>query len=142
MSDVSVGFTGTQEGMTEHQYDKVRILLIELTPREARHGMCIGADEQFHDICRELGIYIIGHPGIDKDGKSSKRGECDVDEIKPELPYLERNAHIVKESQILIATPKGFYEELRSGTWSTIRKARKKNRTTFIILPDGNMSNL
>ena len=46
---------------------------------------------------------------------------------------------IVDESDFLIGTPKGFCEELRSGTWSTIRYARKKGMEITIVYPDGSV---
>lgn len=49
-------------------------------------------------------------------------------------PYLERNANIVEESSILIACPiDKNEEEWRSGTWSTVRKARKRNIMIHIL---------
>ena len=51
-----------------------------------------------------------------------------------EAPYLERNLNIIKNSSILIACPiDKNNEELRSGTWSTIRKARKLNKIIHIL---------
>jgi hypothetical protein len=37
----------------------------------------------------------------------------------------------------MIATPKGFTEEARGGTWFTIRYARSKNKPLIIVYPDG-----
>lgn len=136
----TVGFTGPRDGMTLQQKTAVRSALVTLKPSHARHGLCTGADEQFHDICREYGLYIIGHPGMDNHGKSPYRAHCDVDEIEPVLSYMERNQNIVNNSDILIATPSGFVEIRSSGTWSTIRKARNKRRTLFIVFPDGTTS--
>lgn len=135
-----VGFTGTQAGMTLEQYNTVGGIVKSLAPKQGHHGDCIGADAQFHNICRNLGVYIVGHPGIDFLGKSPKRAFCDVDECEPELPYLERNENIVEACKTLIAAPKEFVEVLRSGTWSTVRKARKKNRVLYIVLPDGTLA--
>jgi len=135
-----VGFTGTQEGMTSQQIAKVREFMISLNPIKAHHGDCIGADAQFHSICRDLMIYIVGHPGMDAKGYSRKRAFGKCDEINPVLPYLERNQNIVNECTILIAAPEGYLEEVRSGTWSTVRKARKANRALFIVFPDGTIS--
>ena len=51
-------------------------------------------------------------------------------------PYLERNKKIVNCCDILIAAPKQINEVLRSGTWSTIRYAKKIGIEVFIILPN------
>ena len=50
-------------------------------------------------------------------------------------PYLERNKEIVASSNLLIACPVGDKEELRSGTWSTVRFARKICTELVIVYP-------
>ena len=40
-------------------------------------------------------------------------------------------------SDILIATPKEKEEQLRSGTWATIRYAKKTKKIVFLVYPDG-----
>ena len=55
----------------------------------------------------------------------------------PELPPLVRNHKIVGAVHLLIATPKTDKEELRSGTWATIRYAKKVRLSTCIVYPDG-----
>jgi hypothetical protein len=44
---------------------------------------------------------------------------------------------IVVESELLIATPKEVKEQLRSGTWATVRRARKVGIPIILITPDG-----
>lgn len=39
----------------------------------------------------------------------------------------------------LIATPAGFQEEQRSGTWATIRYARKMNHHIYIVYSNGHV---
>jgi len=132
---MKIGFTGTQQGMTEAQKVTILELLTAVPVTEIHHGDCIGADKDFHAIVRayQPSIRIIGHPP----NQVSKRAHCEFDETRDPKYYLERNRHIVQESQILFATPGGFYEEQRSGTWSTIRYARKLRLPTWIVLPDG-----
>lgn len=129
-----IGFTGTQEGMSKQQIIKVGGLLVKLGAKEARHGDCIGADSDFHEICKAMNIKTYIHPPTN----SSKRAFCVGDFKYEPKPYLERNKDIVRGSQVLIATPKSE-EELRSGTWSTIRYARKLEREIYIIFPSGEM---
>lgn len=136
---MEIGFTGTQLGMSFAQKRAVRRILFEIDPNKVHHGMCVGADKEFHDIARGMGLYIVGHPGVTKTGKPWNRAECDVDEIEPELPYLDRNLEIARDCHLLLATPKEYEEELRSGTWSTIRRARKLERMLIIIYPNGTM---
>jgi len=51
-----------------------------------------------------------------------------------EEPYLKRNLNIIKNSSILIACPiDKNREDLRSGSWSTIRKARKYNLLIYLL---------
>ena len=56
----------------------------------------------------------------------------ELEELKPQ-DYLVRNMNIVNQSDVLIAAPKEEVEVLRSGTWSTIRKARNKGLQVIIL---------
>lgn len=137
---ISIGFTGTQIGMTqEQQYTLEKYLKISvnsIAECEYHHGDCVGADEQFHKILEKFGVNsIIIHPPINK----SKRAFCKSNMIREQKEYLVRNKDIVNESEILIATPKENDEQLRSGTWSTVRYAKKNKKRVFIIYPNGIM---
>lgn len=52
-------------------------------------------------------------------------------------PYLDRNGDVVGASAIFLAAPKGKAEELESGTWSTIRKAKLAKLWVILVYPDG-----
>jgi hypothetical protein len=131
-----IGFTGTQNGMTRKQGESFLLLIRELGINEFHHGDCIGADAQAHKIVSNLtDAQIMVHPP----DKNIKRAFCKSNNVAQPLPYLERNKIIVNESNILIATPNQYKEVLRSGTWSTIRYAKKSNKTCYIIFPDGNI---
>jgi hypothetical protein len=130
---VRVGFTGTRWGMTELQKQTVARVLATFAHKEFHHGDCIGADAQAHDLARTAGYWIVGHPPT----KSDKRAGCLCDELRPEKDYLTRNIDIVRESQVMVATPWGFEEEQRSGTWMTVRSARKMGRSLIIVWPNG-----
>lgn len=127
------GFTGTQLGMTYKQGERLLLLLKRLNTAEMHHGDCIGADAEVHVMCLDLGIRTVGHPPIVGD----KRAFCSFDFEHPPLPYLERDNEIVQQSEVLFAAPKEAKEQLRSGTWATIRYARKKGLPIFIVRPDG-----
>lgn len=139
----TVGFTGTQNGLTGAQLAALENLLMELEPDEARHGDCIGADAEFHSLLlafRREGIQvkIHLHPGTDTHGESPKRAFCrEAETIDHPRPYLKRNEEIVKLSDVLIACPGSSREGKRSGTWATIRRARWAQKTHYIIFPDG-----
>lgn len=134
------GFTGTREGMNSNQKKQIKQLLqkdldigVEI---EVHHGDCIGADKDFHDICCELSsdIEIIIHPGGLQTGHNSLRAYCKSDTIKPIKDYLDRNRDIVDMSDALIACPISDVEILRSGTWYTIRYARKVNTPILMFV--------
>jgi hypothetical protein len=96
-----------------------------------RHGDCIRSDAQAHDLAIEAGFAVVIHPP----SNPKKRAWKKADSVRPPKPYLERNWDIVNESQFLIATPRTMEEELRSGTWATIRYARKKGIKYLILEP-------
>lgn len=134
MIERHIGFTGTQEGMSDLQLKLLRDMLsaaVKDCEVVFHHGDCVGADEQAHEIALTLGCKIHIHPPLN----SSKRAFCDAwDVMYGENPYLVRNKDIVNSSIGLIAAPKTDKEEQRSGTWSTVRYATKINKP-IIILP-------
>ncbi|MCI0564350.1 MAG: hypothetical protein MN733_38245 [Nitrososphaera sp.] len=130
-----VGFTGTQEGMTLWQKEKLEGLLVELLHEGGEyfhHGDCTGADAQAHDIALGLGYKVVLHPPENP----IKRAWCEsaIVVMAPE-PYLERNQKIVDACDPMIAAPKEEQEQLRSGTWSTVRRAQKKGCSLYILRP-------
>lgn len=137
---MKLGFTGTQVGMTPMQLLRVAQYIAENDISEAHMGDCIGADKQFYELIAMANknkifpwITTIGHiPNYD-----SKRAFCKYDVTREPKPYLDRNHDIVDESWFLIGTPKEKEEQLRSGTWATIRYAKKLDRRGMIVYPDG-----
>lgn len=143
-----VGFTGTQDGMTQIQKEELKKALKQILDstgiEQFHHGCCEGADEEAHEIVMELDkenalfannpINIYGHPSILR-----KKDKPFIGYAKVYLPKdpLKRNKDIVNEIEMLIATPKEDHEVLRSGTWSTIRCARKGKKPITIIYPNG-----
>lgn len=135
---MKVGFTGTQQGMTDQQKTKFVYLIRNLDSiTEFHHGLCVGADTDAHQLIRKYGhdVNIIGHPPI----KTRLMVISECYDMRPPDDYLVRNKNIVNETHLLIATPFTTEEQLRSGTWSTVRYARKLNRPICIIQPTGNM---
>jgi|ERR1044072_1806368 hypothetical protein len=130
-----VGFTGTRFGMNYFQYGAVSALLGLPDITEFRHGCCQGSDEQAHKIADYYDIPIIGHPP-DKTDFTSKQ-YLNYKALRTPKPYLERNHDIVDASDTMIATPKENEEVLRSGTWATIRYAKKTNTFLYLVLPIG-----
>lgn len=128
-----LGFTGTQDGMTYPQKFFFEGILARLSPREFHHGDCIGADCDAHKIVERLlpKCIIVGHPP-DSD---AKRAFCKCHERRPPKPYLVRNKAIVFSVDSMCAAPKSRTEELRSGTWATIRYARKVGKHLIMLWP-------
>ena len=128
-----LGFTGTQVGMTENQKYMFRDFVDRHQPAEFHHGDCVGADAEAHAIVRSCVpcCVIILHPPENQ----SKRAWCDADVSMRSKPYLERNHDIVDSCHNVVACPGQATEVLRSGTWATIRYARKQAKQLVIFLP-------
>lgn len=99
------------------------------------HGDCIGADQQAAEIAEKLGHQTVGHPPTNQ----SKRAFHPSTKTLPAKDYLERDKDIVDASERLLAAPKGYEEERRSGTWFTVRYARRMGKKVTIIFPDGSL---
>jgi hypothetical protein len=137
---IHVGFTGTRYGMTPAQHLEVLTLLRSLGPFVLHHGLCEGADVQTHAIANSIraherpDIRIVGHPGPLGDPHQTM---VLCDETRDRKPHMRRNADIVAESAVMVATPYEAAQQERGGTWRTIGMARKKGRPLAIVLPDG-----
>lgn len=136
----NVGFTGTQEGMSNKQRAAFTKVIKETKATHFHHGDCIGADADAHNIVRKLwpnpnDCRIVGHPPLNK----NKRANCQFDFCLPPDEYLKRNHAIVNTCEVMIACPKEMEEELRSGTWATIRYTRKQGKRLIIIYGDGSI---
>lgn len=129
-----VGFTGTQGGMTVWQMARVSEILKEKECSVLIHGDCVGADCDADIVADSLEIKRQIRP-CDID---NKRAHCEyngAEQISEPTAPLVRNHLIVDDCDVLIACPKGFSEELRSGTWATIRYARKVGKEVIIVWP-------
>ena len=137
METIKIGFTGNRNGLSFEQKEQIKLILDNYTNIIVSHGDCVGADADFHDLCinyretypdKSLMIHIF--PPSDPKQRAFKKGDV----LMGEKPYLVRNSDIIKHSSILIGCPiDKNTETLRSGTWSTIRKARKQNLLLYIL---------
>lgn len=152
---MNIGFTGTQHGMTDKQKSgfEDELARIVISDEDSwptfHHGVCIGADEDAHFLAIESLLIdsIHLHPPINTDKMSPliltdnyelhMAQNYIVDEVREPKDYLERNKDIVNASDVLIVVPGEFTEQLRSGTWSTYRYAKKNGVPRIIIFPDG-----
>lgn len=129
-----LGFTGSRNGMTDHQRSIVEALLLFMfLGCEFHHGDCVGADETANVLATKFGLRVVSHPPI----SDTYRAFCNADEVREPKDYLDRNHNIVNETSCLIATPSTMTERQRSGTWATVRYARRINRYIILVLPDG-----
>lgn len=134
-----LGFTGTRKGMSLPQKSALEDILSYVDPDIVYHGGCVGADQDFHNICVRLRSkrrshlpLIVVYPSDLKDQQCNWKG---ADVVMEEAPPLVRNEVIVRASNLLIAAPSDDgSEELRSGTWATIRYARSRG-TPVTLLP-------
>ena len=130
-----VGFSGTRGGLTSRQWQALDDFLGWHDPKLGRHGDCIGADEEFHELCLTSGIPVVIHPP----SNPRYRARCEgAEHILPEREYLARNDDILHGSDLIVACPRGYEEVKRgSGTWSMIRHARREHKELYIIYPMG-----
>lgn len=140
-----IGFTGTQRGMNAQQQECVFYLLLEVweqgvagTQETFIHGDCVGADEQAFLIAKYTGdgadkFRIVARPCIIE----SKRAYTKSDYIYKSKDPIPRNHDIVNDAELMIAAPAEEQEVLRSGTWATIRYAKKTGSPLVIIYPSG-----
>jgi hypothetical protein len=136
---IKIGITGTRSGLTEQAKEYIYTYLETNADNisEIHHGDCVGVDEEIHNLIDEnySDIKLVVHPPTD----NKHRAHCESDDIKKEYDYIKRNHNIVNDTDILVAFPPTQTEILRSGTWSTIRYARKKKKNVCVVYPDGNI---
>ena len=144
---LKVAFTGTRKGMTIEQKRTLRDLLDELNiktdVREVHHGCCVGADEEFVDIVRDVEPFmtIVAHPPRVKTHVSQRALKLS-DAFREDEDFVVRDKRMVEECDVLIAAP---WQDARpkslrgQGTWTTVNHAQKPhiNRPTCIIYPNG-----
>jgi hypothetical protein len=147
-----IGFSGTRKGMTVvqkmqfletvwYQVADNRTIPRRALPFEFHHGNCIGADFEAHLVIKSFFSSVTAHIWPSDNLKTqvphgqygALLNNCI---IHTPGPPLMRDQWIVEATHYLIATPHGP-EQTRSGTWTTIRYARKLKRQIHIIMPDG-----
>lgn len=129
MMMTSIGFTGSRSDATPEQCEWIHWELDYIKDTHSdellfHHGSCMGKDQAAHFIALSLGFIVVVHPPLDR----SFEAHCVGQECRERLPYKMRNQAIANICDILLAVP-DFPEEhslsTRSGTWMTIRMARK-----------------
>ena len=134
-----VGFTGTREGMSARQAEQLALVLGWIYSRDLQmieatvfhFGGADGADMEAACIALDADILprqIVVHPcpGVTLDKCLTTVGQAASRFAWREVfTPLRRDRNIVAESEILIAAPLTDREIIRSGTWATVRYARK-----------------
>jgi len=139
-----VGFTGTRAGMTSDQWHMLRKRLAAIKAEHGdvvfHYGQAVGADEEAALLAHEMGFWVVSHPS-NLPNQTSVHTDLISEARAPKAP-LVRNHDIVDESSLMFATPRTLNEELRSGTWATIRYANRTGVTVEQILPVGDRPQL
>jgi hypothetical protein len=118
----------------------VKQILEEFQPDQVCHGACIGADNEFHELALHFGVPLIEvwpsniiklrallkEPGV---------GDRSIVVMKEPQPPLDRNWDIVREADLVVACPDTAVENLRSGTWATVRYADQLEKTIKVVKP-------
>jgi hypothetical protein len=119
--------------MTERQMVELRHRLHSLNPVLFVHGGCIGADDEADAIAAQIGIHRLVFPQNNVPHKAVN-GTVFLDRavkyagrvtIAAAKPAPGRNIDIIRAGNYLIACPQQKREVIRSGTWMTIRHARR-----------------
>jgi hypothetical protein len=127
-----VGFTGTRHGMSAAQLDQLGFvlgLLMMSSPRPIMfdHGDGPGvdgrpsADAQAAQLAERYGFVPAPHP---------------VEQAENETwasAALRRDRVIAATCDVLVAAPRRDAEEVRSGTWATVRYAREAGKPVVML---------
>jgi len=132
-----VGFTGSRDRPTQPQWDRLTAWFMVQPKGHFHHGDCVGLDEIAHGLALFHGWWIEVHPAVVP--AKLRAFVTGYNVLHPVKPPLNRNTDIVTLATELLACPNGP-ETLRSGTWSTVRKARAKGIRRTIIWPDGSVT--
>lgn len=131
-----VAITGTRKGITLKQRATFELWLGFGKVGTLCHGAAIGADEEIAIRCKEFGCKLLAFPCNIASQQSKKAIEIS-DEVFDEEPPLTRNRNMVDYALSVMAFPATMAEEMRSGTWATIRYANKKGINVQMFWPNG-----
>ena len=126
-----VGFTGSRDGMTAAQKQRLAEVLLPFDC--LHHGDCVGSDAEANGIAGKLGLRTEAHPPLCE----TLRAFCRSDIVHVPKGYHVRNYDIVTVTAELVAAPGDGAPSV--GTWSTVRKAKAAGKPVTIIWPDGSI---
>ncbi len=123
---MKVAFTGTRHGMNAAQLKQCRYVLalfyhadalVQQRP-EFHYGthetVTLLADEQAACMAKEAGYKLVPH--------HARRGH-----------ELERDEEEAAVADVMVAAPATDKEQLRSGTWTTVRRAQKLGKPVVML---------
>lgn len=127
-----LGFTGTrtESDVSPNRKKEIIDFLVENKDKISYvvHGGAAGLDTFIHDVCNKLDIPKFVRPAYIKSRLPGIYGQA-----LPKDP-LERNKDIVNDCDMLLAVPRSpNKEEIKSGTWHTIRYAKSLNKKIHFI---------
>jgi hypothetical protein len=133
---MKLAFTGSQRGMTARQFEAFMEFMKDPRWTEFGNGLCIGADAEAvrHVAFGRPDIKITGFPS-NVPHKLAWGVTRLCYRVHPPKPPLDRNVDIAEWCDEMVATPKEEEEVIRSGTWTTIRRARERNKPVHILEP-------
>ena len=123
--------------MTPSQFERVFFALRHYQITCGFHGACHGGDREFHGMVHVPMELFPCNEEQHQWALATCAGGKDV--IHPiDVDPIRRNHRIVDCCSLLVAAPGTSHEIVRgSGTWATIRYARKELRPLVICFPNG-----
>lgn len=123
-----VGFTGSRGpvDLVAREWLSMTLTKLQKVGSELLHGSAVGADDCARTIARRVGFVTIAYPSTLRNYLAV--GHDDV--TRPPRAPLDRNHTIVDLCDVLVAVP-DQPEHLRSGTWATVRYARRRGIPIF-----------
>lgn len=144
-----LGFTGTRQSMTDEQRHALPTAL-PFIPDHVLHGGAVGADTEFDAWLQTMWrvqpslMNVILHIEIYPSNTARHdywNWKYDNEKqwltIHPAMQPLARNFRIAQRCDQLLACPFQKNEQVRGGTWATVRYARKAGKPVTLLLPDG-----
>lgn len=124
---MTIGFTGTRQGLSRAQARQLQYVLALLRHADRAvdrktvfvDGDCPegGADQEARELAVALGCDALPKPPSNRSAAA----------------MLNRDREIARECHVLIAAPLTDEEQLRSGTWATVRYARKAEKPVVML---------
>jgi hypothetical protein len=129
--------TGSRQGPTDAQKETFILLRGQMAYAHMRNGAAEGWD-RFAATHWSMGDCEFWPSNSDQEYWARKFvSGSEVHRVHAIRAPLDRNRTMVNESHGVIAAPMSSAEVMRSGTWATIRYARKAGKPVLVIWPNG-----